>query len=104
MKVLRALDSLEAVLPGDLSPFLAYFRAFKKVRDAAFNSHTYDTNCRAYVEEAIRTGKALGEFGITVIPKMHLLLHVPAFCEAVNAPLGKFGDRTLNRFVIMVFD
>ena len=31
-KVLQSLDSLEAVLPSELAPFLSYFRAFKKVR------------------------------------------------------------------------
>ena len=76
-----------------MSPFPSYFKAFKKVRDATFNSHKDDNNCRSYVEEAIRTGKALGEFGLTIIPKMHLLMHVPAFCEAVDAPLSKFGDQ-----------
>ena len=40
-KVLRSLDSMELVLPSDLTPFLAYFRAFKKVRDAAFTSYPH---------------------------------------------------------------
>ena len=95
--MLQSLDSLEAVLPSELAPFLSYFRAFKKVRDAAFTSTEYDSNCRAYVEEAVQTGKALGEFGLNFIPKMHILMHVPAFCEAVGAPLGKFGDQGIEQ-------
>ena len=47
---------MELVLPSDLTPFLAYFRAFKKVRDAAFTSypHQYDRNCPASIEEVLK--------------------------------------------------
>ena len=96
-KVLRALDSLEAVLPSELTPFLDYFRAFKKVRDGSFNSHTYDVNTPVYIEEVVKTAKALKPFGLNFIPKLHMMLHVPAFCERVGAPLGKFGDQGIEQ-------
>ena len=90
---------MELVLPSDLAPFLAYFRAFKKVRDAAFTSypHQYDRNCPAYIEEVLETSKALEKFGCNFIPKLHMLLHVPGFCEDVNGPLGPYGDQGIEQ-------
>ena len=88
---------MEAVLPSELTPFLDYFRAFKKVRDGSFNSHTYDVNTPVYIEEVVKTAKALKPFGLNFIPKLHMMLHVPAFCERVGAPLGKFGDQGIEQ-------
>ena len=96
-KVLKSLDSMEAVLPEELTPFLLYFRAFKKVRDGSFNSHTYDPYTPVYIEEVRVRAKALEPFGLNFIPKLHMLLHVPAFCEMVGAPLGKFGDQGIEQ-------
>ena len=95
--MLKSLDSLETVLPGELSPFLRYLRAFKKVRDGSFNSHTYDRNTPVYIQEVVETAKELKQFGLNFIPKHHMMLHVPEFCEMVNAPLGKFGDQGIEQ-------
>ena len=96
-KVLNKLDSLELILPVEYEPFLVFFRAFKKVRDAAFNSVKYDDNCPAYIEETMAAAKTLEQWDIELLPKWHLLLHVPSFCESVEAPLGKFGDQGVEQ-------
>ena len=88
---------MESVLPGELTPFLTYLRAFKKVRDAAFTAKTYDRNCPVYIEEVMEKAKALKQFDLNIIPKLHILQHVPAFCEMVDAPLGKFGDQGIEQ-------
>ena len=92
---------MEAVLPGELSPFLRYLRAFKKVRDGSFNSHTYDRNTPVYIQEVVETAKELKQFGLNFIPKHHMMLHVPEFCEMVNAPLGKFGDQGIEQVLLL---
>ena len=91
------LDSLELLLPAEFRPFLVFFRAFKKVRDGAFTSGEYNVNTPAYIVETLLAAKNLEQFGINVIPKWHLLLHVPDFCVSVGAPLGKFGDQGVEQ-------
>ena len=93
---------MELKLPDHLAPFLAYLRAFKKVRDASFGSYPrqYDRNCPAYIQEVLKTSEALEQFGLNFIPKLHMLLHVPEFCESVNAPLGDFGDQGVEPVII----
>jgi hypothetical protein len=80
-----------------LRPFLVLFRAFKKVKDAAFSTVKYDANCPVYIAEFLQAAKNLEQFNINLLPKWHLLLHVPAFCESVGAPLGKFGDQGVEQ-------
>ena len=93
---------MELVLPSDLAPFLAYFRAFKKVQDAAFTSypHQYNRNCSAYIEEVLKTTAALQKFGLNFIPTLHMFLHVPGFCEGVSGPLGPYGDQGIEQVII----
>ena len=96
-KVLSKLDSLELILPAEFRPFLVFFRAFKKVRDGSFTSGEYDVNTPAYIVETLVAAKNLEQFGINLLPKWHLLLHVPDFCVSVGAPLGKFGDQGVEQ-------
>ena len=97
-RVLNSLDSLAEVLPDELKPFLTFFKEFKKVRDAAFNANSYDVECPVYVEDTLKALEGLEEFGVNCIPKFHLLLHVPAFCESQgNVPLGKYGDQGIEQ-------
>ena len=96
-KILNQLDSLETVLPVEFADFLTFLRAFKKVRDAAFNSVSYDRNCPIYINEVVTSLEALKQFGVTFIPKFHLLHHVATFCEKQNAPLGKYGDQGVEQ-------
>ena len=70
------------VLPNEYRPFLVFLRAFKKVRDAAFNAHSYDVECPVYVQETAKALVELKRFGVNFIPKFHLLLHIPTFCES----------------------
>ena len=86
------------VPPNEFRPFLVFLRAFKKVRDAAFNAISYDVECPVYVEETVKALAELKKFGVNIIPKFHLLFHIPTFCESHgNVPLGKFGDQGLGR-------
>ena len=96
-KILNQLDSLETVLPVEFADFLTFLRAFKKVRDAAFNSVSYDRNCPIYINEVVTSLEALKQFGVTFIPKFHLLHHVATFCEKQDAPLGLYGDQGVER-------
>ena len=64
-KILNQLDSLETVLPVEFADFLTFLRAFKKVRDAAFNSVSYDRNCPIYINEVVTSLEALKQFGVT---------------------------------------
>ena len=80
-----------------MRPFLVFFRAFKKVKDAAFGSVRYDDNCPAYIAEVLQAAKNLEQFNINLIPKWHMLLHVPGFCESVGGPLGRYSDQAVEQ-------
>ena len=86
------------VPPNEFRPFLVSLRAFKKVRDAAFNAISYDVECPVYVEETVKALAELKKFGVNIIPKFHLLFHIPTFCESHgNVPLGKYGDQGIEQ-------
>ena len=65
---------------------------------ASFASYPneYNSNCPAYIEEVLKTLKALKKVSLNFIPKLYMLLHVPDFFESINAPLGNQGDQGGN--------
>ena len=74
---------------------------------ASFASYPneYNSNCPAYIEEVLKTLKALKKVSLNFIPKLYMLLHVPDFFESINAPLGNQGDQGgNNQFYSLFFE
>ena len=90
--LLNKVDILASICPMHILPFVAAFRAFKRVVVSCFGYHL-----NATLKEDIEMFKLkyVDLSGASITPKLHILFcHVPKFCEFAQSGLGRYSEQT----------
>lgn len=89
-KLLLNVDSLAAICPIGILPFVDSLRKLCHVVDACFGSDLrYD-----FQEKIAEFETSFLDLGIGITPKVHILLrHVPEFCWRHEKALGRFSEQ-----------
>ena len=96
--MLTHVESMAAVIPEHLDPFIAFMRALNDVKAACFSTDYLDPNYRAIIGEFEKCVKELqNKFKISIINKWHITTaHLAQWIDHFQKPLGRYGEHELE--------
>ena len=78
------------MIPLHCKPFVTAFRKLDIVVKSCFGSEIHPD----YSDAILSSQQAYLDLGISITPKIHAIFyHVPTFCDAFEASLGRFSEQ-----------